>query len=101
MPAYPPASCLIPMAGAYRRPRSLACRARGAPCVLGLLDHEDHWGAAPLPSTPASSWETGAATFGFSAFNHGGAVVPSLTTRYMWAPIMAMIAPGTSSMWIA
>ena len=72
-------------------------------CLLVLRLHAV--GAAPLPrplpSTPASSWATGAATFGFSARTHGGAVVPSLTTRYMWAPIRAMIAPGTSSMWIA
>ena len=27
-----------PLIGAFRRPRSLACRARHAPCVLGLLD---------------------------------------------------------------
>ncbi len=27
---------------AYRRPRSLACRARGASCVLDLLDHACH-----------------------------------------------------------
>ena len=34
-------------------------------------------------------------------FSHGGAVVPSLATRYRWKPIIAAIAPGTSSMWIA
>src|SRR4029077_48799 len=38
-------------------------------------------GRAPPPSTPASSWVTGAAIFGLSARSHGGAVVPSLTTR--------------------
>ena len=36
----------------------------------------------------------------FSAFSHGGAVVPSLVTRYRCAPIKAMIRPGTSSMWM-
>src|SRR3954447_16626136 len=55
----------------------------------------------PLPLAPASSWASGEAPLGRSAFIHGGAVVPSLTTRYMWAPIRAMSAPGTSSMWIA
>ena len=36
-----------------------------------------------------------------SARSHGGAVVPSLATRYRCAPISAAINPGTSSMWIA
>src|SRR3954451_14484336 len=55
----------------------------------------------PLPLAPASSWASGEAPFGRSALIHGGAVVPSLTTRYMWAPIRAMSAPGTNSMWMA
>ncbi len=33
------------MPGAYRRPRSLACRARHAPCVLDLLGHGRHLAA--------------------------------------------------------
>ena len=38
---------------------------------------------------------------GFCAFCQGGAVVPSLATRYRCAPISAMSSPGTSSMWMA
>ena len=37
----------------------------------------------------------------FSALSHGGAVVPSLATRYRCAPISAAIRPGTASMWSA
>src|SRR5665811_1277749 len=36
---FKPSSLVLPI-GASLRPRSLACRARHAPCVLGLLDRK-------------------------------------------------------------